>query len=175
MGGIHVSLLVSRWRWALRRRGAARPLNDAGAATLWVLAVMGLVWAVAMAVMEAGGVRAARHHAHLAADEAALAAAYQMGEGRVAACRRAATIAGANGAQVTDCKALEQPAEGEAAGDVRAVVEVSVEIRFPGPAGLGTMRIPATARAGPSGEYTGPGYSLTAESKSWASRARAGR
>lgn len=124
-----------------------------GSAAIWLLGLMSVIWAVAGTVMVAGGVRAARHRAHAAADDAALAAAWHAVEGSEAACGLASRVARASDAVLTSCRLVgeDDPAGGGlgAAGLFGPVAEVSVEVTFRGPASIGTLRVPAHARAGP--------------------------
>jgi secretion/DNA translocation related TadE-like protein len=110
--------------------------HDYGSGTVWMIALMAVVWLVAMVAMSAGGVRAARHRAHAAADLAALAAASHAMDGSVRACGVAATVARAAHARLTRC-ALRARIAG-----VKVVVASHA-------IGFGSVRITATARAGP--------------------------
>lgn len=80
-----------------------RRMGDRGSGTVWMLALIGLTWAMAMMAMTVGGVRAARHRAYAAADLAALAAASHSGDGPHAACRLAARIARGSGGRLSSC------------------------------------------------------------------------
>jgi hypothetical protein len=99
--------------------------GDRGSATVWLLAVVMLVWLVAGAVLADGNAVAARHHAATAADLAALAGAAvasgaqwtnalptgALPNGALptghteppAACSAARSVAAANGARLLDC------------------------------------------------------------------------
>ncbi|MCW2940492.1 MAG: helicase [Actinomycetia bacterium] len=140
--------VCTRWLRAvpLRRR-------DRGSGTVLVLAVMGVVWMVAYACMVAGGVRVARQRAHAAADQAALAAAAYGLEGPSAACARATAIAHGMGAVLSGCALVPDPAAVAGSGQI---ADVTVTTAYPGPAWVGTLRIPARARAGPVSS-SGPG------------------
>ncbi|MGI8334985.1 Rv3654c family TadE-like protein [Actinomadura scrupuli] len=92
------------------RRESRRP--DEGSGTIWVVGLMALIWLVAITTMVAGGVRAARHRAHAAADGAALAAAAHAAEGPAVACRIAATVAAGTGARLTGCVVRVVPGAG---------------------------------------------------------------
>src|SRR5690349_13220242 len=94
--------------WRGRRDGMAgagvrggRRAGEGGAATIWVVALIGMVWTFGVTVMVAGGVRAARHRAHAAADDGALAAASHAAEGVDAACAAALRIVRASDAVMT--------------------------------------------------------------------------
>lgn len=126
---------------------AGSPARDRerGSATIWVLALMALVWFTAAAVLLDGQVRAARQQASTAADLAALAAAERALQGPDAACRAAAEIADANGARLRRC------------GVEGSIADVTAAVRLPAPAAPLTSadRATARARAGPAG--AGPG------------------
>ncbi|MGY1591097.1 Rv3654c family TadE-like protein [Geodermatophilus sp. SYSU D00708] len=114
-----------------------RLAGDRGSATVWVVALAGLLAAIGMAVVLVGSAVVGRHRATGAADLAALAGAESAVRGRSDACGVAAGVARANGARLTDCGV-----------DPGAVVEVAVEVRVRlGP--LGTGSATARARAGP--------------------------
>jgi hypothetical protein len=127
---------------------------------------MAVIWLVAVTTMVAGGVRAARHRAHAAADGAALAAASHAAEGSVIACRIAAAVAAGTGARLTGCVLRAPSADGTDGGGGRwgggggdgeigvavgqVVAEVSVVVIYRGPGWLGgALRIPARASAAP--------------------------
>ncbi|HZB29022.1 MAG TPA: Rv3654c family TadE-like protein [Streptosporangiaceae bacterium] len=120
----------------MRQRRLCRGRHDRGSGTVWVIALMALVWLVAMFAMSAGGVRAARHRALAAADLAALAAASHAMNGSVRACGVAATVARAAHARLMRC-ALRARIAG---------VKVAVTSQV---IGLGSIKITAIARAGP--------------------------
>jgi secretion/DNA translocation related TadE-like protein len=115
--------------------------NDAGGATVWVLAAGLLTVLVALGSAAAGAGVVARHRAQSAADLAALAAAARAAEGEEAACGRADEIATVNRARLVACR-LD-------GFDVTVTAEVT-------PAGVaafaGSAR--ASARAGPA-EHSG--------------------
>ncbi|HEU5155997.1 MAG TPA: Rv3654c family TadE-like protein [Streptosporangiaceae bacterium] len=111
--------------------------HDRGSGTVWMVALMALVWSVAMVAMSTGGVRAARHRAHAAADLAALAAASHAADGPGRACGLAATVARAAEGRLTMCALRARIA------DVRVVVTCRIT-------GLGPVQITAAARAGPT-------------------------
>ncbi|SFK89114.1 Rv3654c family TadE-like protein [Geodermatophilus ruber] len=118
---------------------SARPsrTGERGSATVWVVALSGVLAAVGVAAVLVGTAVVARHRATGAADLAALAAAERAVRGDPGACSAAAAVAGANGAELTGCTV-----------DGAAVVEVTVAVPVRlGP--LGTGRAAARARAGP--------------------------
>ena len=118
-----------------RRRPSLR--HDRGSGTVWVIALMALVWLMAVVVMSVGGVRAARHRAHAAADLAALAAAAHAMDGPAKACGLAVTVARAARGRLTACVLRERVAG----------VKVVVASRVPG---FGSFYVTAVARAGPA-------------------------
>ncbi|MCT9932490.1 flp pilus-assembly TadE/G-like family protein [Planotetraspora sp. A-T 1434] len=105
--------------------------RERGSATVWMVAVMAMIWAMTMAVVLVGAARVARHRAENAADLSALAAAARAFSAPRDACARAETVAAANGARVDFCSV------------VGGTVSVSVSVRF------GFHTASATARAGP--------------------------
>jgi hypothetical protein len=138
---------------------------------------MAVIWLVATTTMVAGGVRAARHRAHAAADGAALAAAARAAEGSAVACRIAAAVATGTGARLTACTlqayqgrsrregaarvgprddavqdaiARDGTARDGTARDGGQMADVSVVVTYRGVAWLGSLRIPARARAAPA-------------------------
>jgi secretion/DNA translocation related TadE-like protein len=142
-------------RWGL--------MTDRGSGTVWVVGLMAVIWLVAVTTMVAGGVRAARHRAHAAADGAALAAAAHASQGPAAACRIAAAVAAGTGARLTGC-VLRAQGDGAGPGGMGPggmgfggiggggdqLADVSVVVAYRGPVWLGTLRIPARARAAPT-------------------------
>lgn len=114
------------------------PAGERGSATVWVLALAGLLAVLGVAVVLVGGAVVARHRASAAADLAALAAAGRAVLADPAACATAARIARTNGAELEGC--VLRP---EAIVDVR----VRVPVRL-GP--LGSFAAHARARAGPA-------------------------
>jgi secretion/DNA translocation related TadE-like protein len=135
-------------------------VSDQGSGTVWMVALMAVIWLAAIGTMVAGGVRAARHRAHAAADGAALAAAARAAEGPAVACRIAAVVATGTGARVTRCTlgiggGLDGTGWSEGVGRSKGAgsgqtADVSVVVIYRGPAWLGTLRIPARASAGPA-------------------------
>ncbi|GII81226.1 hypothetical protein Sru01_62080 [Sphaerisporangium rufum] len=77
--------------------------GERGSATIWVIALMALVWLAAAAVLLYGAARLASHRAQAAADLGALAGAVHALAEPAAACRRARELVEANGALVTGC------------------------------------------------------------------------
>jgi secretion/DNA translocation related TadE-like protein len=113
--------------------------DERGSATVWVIALSGVLALVAAAVVLVGAATAARHRAGAAADLAALAAATRAVLGEPDACDLAAHVARANAAALVSCSV-----------DDSAVVEVRVDVpvRL---GGLGVHVASARARAGPVG------------------------
>ncbi len=111
--------------------------RERGSATVWTVALAGVLAAVGLAAVLVGAAVVARHRAASAADLAALAAASRAVAGDPAACATAGEVAQANGAALTGCTV-----------GGGAVVEVSVEVGVRlGP--LGSRHAAAVARAGP--------------------------
>ena len=123
---------------------STRQSSERGSATVWVLALSGLLAFLGAAVVLAGAAAVARHRATAAADLAALSGAGHAVLGEPDACAAAAEVATANGAVLTGCSV--------AAG---AVVEVRVRVAVRvGPiSGAAVER----ARAGPAPEDLGAG------------------
>ena len=118
-------------------RARACPRRDErGAATVLVLAFLGLLLFVGAALGVVGAMVRAHRSAQSAADLAALAAAAALARGENP-CPAAASVAAANGASVAACT--------PAGSDVRVTVEVG------GPRWLGqSADLTAEARAGPA-------------------------
>lgn len=115
----------------------SRVAGERGSATVWVVALAGVLAAIGVAAVLVGAAVVGRHRATTAADLAALAAAEHAVRGDPGACAAAGEVAGANGARLTTCTV--------ASG---AVVDVAVEVPVRlGP--LGVSRAGARARAGP--------------------------
>ena len=110
--------------------------RERGSATVWTVALAGVLAAVGLAAVLVGAAVVARHRAGSAADLAALAAASRAVVGDPAACATAGEVAQANGAALTGCTV--------GGGVVEVSVEVGVRL---GP--LGSRRAAAVARAGP--------------------------
>ncbi len=114
-----------------------RMAGERGSATVWVVALAGVLAAIGVTAVLVGAAVVGRHRATTAADLAALAAAVHAVRGDPGACAAAGEVAGANGARLTACTV----------GD-GAVVEVAVAVPVRlGP--LGVSRAGARARAGP--------------------------
>ncbi|MFS1301030.1 Rv3654c family TadE-like protein [Streptosporangium longisporum] len=111
--------------------------GDRGSATIWTVALMALVFAVAMAVAFAGTARVARHRAQGAADLSALAAARLAFVGSDRSCAEAASIATKNGSAVTRCSVGDD-----------GIVEIEVAMKVVLPL-KGRVVMAARARAGP--------------------------
>src|SRR4051794_35229228 len=112
--------------------------DDRGSATVWVLALAGLLAACGAAVVVVGAAVVARHRATTAADLAALAGAGRAVVGEADACADAGRIAHANGAVVDSCTVRP--------GGV-VEVRLHVEVRL---GSLGSRAADARARAGPA-------------------------
>jgi secretion/DNA translocation related TadE-like protein len=112
--------------------------RERGSATVWVIALAGLLAALGTAGVLVGAAVAGRHRAAAAADLAALAGAARAVVGDSTACSAAAHIAAANGAVLQRCATLPG-------------AEVEVSVRVPvrlGP--LGVVEAHGRARAGPA-------------------------
>lgn len=114
-----------------------RSADDRGSGTLWMLALIGLMWSMAAIAMTVGGVRAARQRAYAAADLAALAAASHAMDGSRSACLLAARIARGSGGRLHRCVVRGRISEVEVISSLRNVP------------GLGRLNATARARAGP--------------------------
>ncbi|MEU7742999.1 Rv3654c family TadE-like protein [Nonomuraea sp. NPDC049158] len=134
---------MTRWHTSAKKHRAPTfdKRADRGSATLWGVALMGLLMAVATALATVGSVRVARHHVHDAADLSALAAARLALLDPRAACDRAKTVAAKNGAHLLQCTLT-----GEIA-DVRTSLTITLPV-------LGTRTLTGRARAGPGGYPT---------------------
>ncbi|MEV4454785.1 Rv3654c family TadE-like protein [Microbispora sp. NPDC049633] len=115
-----------------------RCLRERGSATIWTIALMTAVWAVAMVVVQVGVARVARHRAQSAADLGALGAARVALATPDEACDRAEAITTVNGASLRSCALSD------------GVAEVTVTVRFAVPL-LGPATAAASAEAGPVG------------------------
>ncbi|MEV0381815.1 Rv3654c family TadE-like protein [Nonomuraea sp. NPDC050643] len=111
--------------------------KDRGSATLWGVALMGLLMAIATAFATVGSVRVARHRVNSAADLSALAAAKLAIIDPEGACARAATLAAQNGVTLTQCKITNDTA------DVWTSLPISLPL-------LGTRTLTGRSRAGPA-------------------------
>jgi secretion/DNA translocation related TadE-like protein len=114
--------------------------TDGGSASIWVLSCAALVAIIASVVVLRTGAVLVRHRAEVAADEAALAAAAQIGV-TDQLCHSAAVIAQANGARLLHC--VSAIAADGRSGTVTVVVGIAVTI-----APLGPSMVQASARAG---------------------------
>lgn len=121
-----------------RRPAGGGTARERGSATIWTVALMAVVWAVTMVVVQVGTARVARHRAQSAADLGALAAARWALADPSGTCARAEAITEANGALMRSCSVTG------------GVAEISVAIRFTVPL-LGPETAVASARAGPVG------------------------
>jgi secretion/DNA translocation related TadE-like protein len=145
-----------------RTNGFDPKRGDRGSGTVWMVALLGATWAVAVMAMSVGGVRAARHRAYAAADLAALAAASHAADGSRNACRLAARVARGSGGRLRSCALHGRIAE----------VMVGSEVR-----GLPAVRrlvAQARARAGPE-SLPFPCPSPCAASQGWRSARRSHR
>ena len=123
----------------------SRPSGERGSATVWVVALSGVLAVLASTVVLVGAGVVARHRASAAADLAALAAAGRASLGGHDACRVAAEAARVNAAELTSCTV-----------DADAVVEV--QVRVPVRLGvLGHHGATGRARAGPVAPVPGGG------------------
>ncbi|MFI6506117.1 Rv3654c family TadE-like protein [Streptosporangium sp. NPDC050855] len=135
--------------------------RDRGSATIWTVALMALVFAVAMAVAFAGTARVARHRAQGAADLSALAAARLAFVGSDRGCAEAASIAAKNGSAVTRCSVGDD-----------GVVEIEVAMKVALPL-KGRVVMAARARAGPVHVTDPDGWRRTDEGESTGADGRA--
>lgn len=133
-----------------RPRGAGREVSgvapaawdrherrDRGSGTVWGVAVMGLLLAVAGSFAIVGSVRVARHRVHSAADLSALAAARLVVVDASRACTVARSMARQNGADLVRCTVTGEVVD----------VWTSLSIEVPG---IGQRTVEGRARAGPS-------------------------
>ncbi|WP_372453523.1 Rv3654c family TadE-like protein [Acrocarpospora catenulata] len=111
--------------------------RERGSGTVWVVAVMGVVWVVVVIMVWVGVVRVGRHRAQVAADLGALAGAKQAFVSEDVACGEARRVVEANTAQLTSCVVSG------------GVVDVSVAVAMTLP-GLGARIATAWAKAGPA-------------------------
>ncbi|TDE26674.1 hypothetical protein E1295_43945 [Nonomuraea mesophila] len=111
--------------------------KERGSATLWGVALMGLLMAVATALAAVGSVRVAGHRVGSAADLSALAAAEMALTDPEGACLRASAIAARNGAKLTRCEIRDEVA------DVWTTMSISLPI-------AGTRTLTGRSRAGPA-------------------------
>lgn len=114
-----------------------RRAGERGSASVWVLALSGLLALIAAATVLVGAAVLARHRATAAADLAALAAAGRAVLGDPAACSVGERVAQQNSAELIGCA-------------VSAGAIVDVTVRVPVHLGrLGVFSATAAARAGP--------------------------
>ncbi|WP_368773545.1 Rv3654c family TadE-like protein [Spongiactinospora gelatinilytica] len=116
--------------------GCVDGIEERGSATLWVVAFMGVLMAMAMGVAYVGMARVAVHRVRSAADLSALAAARVVVRGADQACNEAESAASANHAVLERCQV-----DG-------LIAEVRVSVRYSLP-GLAERRVTSRARAGP--------------------------
>ncbi|TMR88156.1 Rv3654c family TadE-like protein [Nonomuraea basaltis] len=119
------------------QREVAINSRERGSSTLWGVALMGLLMAVATAFATVGSVRVARHHVNNAADLSALAAARLALFDPEGACVRAAELAAQNGVQLTRCEINDEVA------DVWTALSISLPV-------VGTRTVTGRSRAGPA-------------------------
>jgi secretion/DNA translocation related TadE-like protein len=127
---------------SVRERSGAtrpRPRDQAGAATILAVAMLGLLVTVSVAAAGVVGVVAAHRRAQSAADLSALAGAGALQDG-VDPCRRADDIARRNGSRLRQCEI----------DDWTVAVMVSGTVRLPG----GALELRARGRAGPVSELS---------------------
>ncbi|MFB4272553.1 Rv3654c family TadE-like protein [Nonomuraea sp. GTA35] len=111
--------------------------KDRGSATLWGVALMGLLMATATAFATVGSVRVAHHRASSAADLSALAAAKLALIDPDGACGRASELAAQNGVKLMKCQIADDIA------DVWTAVTISLPL-------LGPRTVQGRSRAGPT-------------------------
>lgn len=112
--------------------------DERGSATVWVLALAGLLAVLGAAVVLVGAALVARHRATAAADLAALAGAGRAAVGDPHACATVARIAAANGGVVDGCAV-------RSGADVEVRLHVAVRL-----GSVGAFTAAARARAGPA-------------------------
>lgn len=81
-----------------------RLTEDRGSATIWAVAAMAALLAVAVVVLQLGTAVATRHRAEAAADLAALAAASHAVSGPEQACDQARRVVSAMGGELVRCE-----------------------------------------------------------------------
>jgi secretion/DNA translocation related TadE-like protein len=122
----------------MSRSQPVREVTDRGSATLWVIAAIILVVAVATAGVARTRAVVGRHRAESAADLTALAAA--TGIGTTDPCRLGADVARANGASMIEC--VPRLAPDGRSGSVRVRVRCAMTLPV-----VGDRQAEATARA----------------------------
>lgn len=110
--------------------------RDRGSVSVWVAAILAVLWLVTTVAVSYGGVVVGRHRAETAADLAALAAAVHAPDGPAAACAVAADLAVRNGGRLSGCRLVGD--------DVEVTVTRQVDVIR-----LGRRTAVARARAGP--------------------------
>ena len=121
----------------LRVLGNGWCIGDRGSGTVFAVAIVALVAALALFATALGGAMVARHRAGSAADLAALAAADSVARAEADPCIAAARVATLHGASLTACSVHG------------SVVDVVVEMAPGGLVGTGRMAV-VRARAGPA-------------------------
>lgn len=111
--------------------------HDRGSASVWAIAVIALMFAVALTGMGIEAAVVARHRASSTADLAALAAADELARGGTDPCAAADRIARAQGGALSAC-AIDG-----------LTADVLVRLPVPGPLSFGLVAV-MRARAGPS-------------------------
>ncbi|MEO3798319.1 Rv3654c family TadE-like protein [Nonomuraea sp. B10E15] len=132
-------------RPAIARGGKIKRDKERGSATLWGVALMGLLMAVATAFATVGSVRVAGHRVSSAADLSALAAAEMALADPEGACLRAATLAARNGVKLARCEIRDEIA------DVWTSLSISLPV-------AGTRTVTGRSRAGPATVTTADGH-----------------
>ncbi|UBU13811.1 Rv3654c family TadE-like protein [Nonomuraea gerenzanensis] len=120
-----------------RRQEKRITAKDRGSATLWGVALMGLLMAVAIALATVGSVRVAHHRANSAADLSALAAAKLALSDPEGACAKAAELAAENGVELVNCHITDDIA------DIWTALPISLPL-------LGRRTVQGRSRAGPT-------------------------
>ncbi|MBE1564832.1 Rv3654c family TadE-like protein [Nonomuraea africana] len=110
---------------------------ERGSATLWCVALSGLLFAIATTFAMVGAIRVAHHRAQSAADLSVLVAARWALAAPTEACERASRLAAENGAQLVRCILTD------------AVADLAVSVGLSLPV-LGDRVVLARARAGPA-------------------------
>jgi len=119
------------------RAGPQRPGDERGAATVVVVALLGLLLVLGATLAVVGGIFAAHRRAQAAADLASLAGAAAAVDGRDV-CGTAASVAAANQARLVSCVPHGRE------------VRVTVAVQGPQWRGLSTGDLVGESRAGPA-------------------------
>ncbi|WP_181311983.1 Rv3654c family TadE-like protein [Nocardioides campestrisoli] len=147
-------------RWQRGARGLRQPRDERGAATVLVVAMVGVLLTVAVGVAGVGGLLHAHRRAQGAADLAALAAAQALLTG-APPCPRAAEVASANGATLRSCRTEGEEVVLEVEVGASPLLPVVAELRGRARAGpvrrSGRRRSVARCRAPPRPPPHGPG------------------